>query len=229
MKTTIAKGELVRWSALGLSLFVSCALLAQIGGAVDKSDHQKALAKVSPKAGLSEVQSAAPEKGGKGHDDSYKIGADDLLSISVWKEPEVSRTIAVRSDGRISLPLIGEIEASGQTPKQLETTISQKLQSYISEPDVTVMVQENRSQKFNILGQVAHPGSFPLTHTVTVLDAIAMAGGFRDFAKTKAMYVLRKQTDGTQGRIPFNYKSVIKGATPEQNITLQAGDTLVVP
>jgi polysaccharide export outer membrane protein len=135
----------------------------------------------------------------------------------------------VRSDGKISLPLIGEMQAAGQTPKQLEATIGQKLQSFISDPDVTVIVQESRSQKFNVLGQVAHPGSFLLTQSVTVLDAVAMAGGFRDFAKTKSMYVLRKKADGTQERMPFNYKQVIKGVAPEQNVSLQAGDTLVVP
>jgi len=121
------------------------------------------------------------------------------------------------------------VQASGQTPKQLETEIAAKLQSYISEPDVTVIVQEVRSQRFNILGQVSHPGSYLLANSMTVLDAIALAGGFRDFAKQKSIYVLRAQADGSQQKFPFNYKDMIKGKNPEQNIKLAPRDTIVIP
>ena len=162
-------------------------------------------------------------------DNTYVIGANDVLAISVWKEPDVSRTVPVRSDGKISLPLVGELQASGQTPRQLEQEIIKRLQSYISEPEVTVIVTDSKSQKVNILGMVARPGAYLLTSSTTVLDAIAMAGGFKDFAKQKSVYVLRQAPDGTQKRIPFNYKEVIKGKNPEQNIRLQAGDTVVVP
>lgn len=163
------------------------------------------------------------------HDNTFVIGPDDVLAVNVWKEPEISRSVPVRSDGKISLPLVGEVQASGQTPHQLEVEIAKKLQSYISEPDVTVIVQEIKSQKFNILGLVAKPGAYPLTHSVTVLDAIALAGGFRDFAKQKSIYVLRQNPDGTQARLPFNYKDVIKGKNAEQNIKLQPGDTVYIP
>jgi polysaccharide export outer membrane protein len=173
--------------------------------------------------------SDAPTATVKAHDDSYIVGVDDVLAISVWKEPDISRTVPVRSDGKISLPLAGEVQASGETPRQLEQQISSKLQSYISEPEVTVIVQEIRSQKFNILGQVSKPGSYLLTNSATVLDAIALAGGFRDFAKQKSIYVLRKGQNGEESRIPFNYKDVIKGKNPEQNIKLHPGDTIVVP
>jgi len=166
---------------------------------------------------------------GKPHDDGFVIGSDDILAINVWKEPDISRAVPVRSDGKISLPLVGEVQASGQTPKQLETAIAAKLQSFISEPDVTVIVQEIRSQRFNILGQVSRPGSYLLTNSMTVLDAIAMAGGFRDFAKQKSIYVLRAQADGSQQRIGFNYKDMIKGKSPDQNIKLAPRDTIVVP
>jgi polysaccharide export outer membrane protein len=162
-------------------------------------------------------------------DDSYVIGANDVLAINVWKEPEVSRSVPVRSDGKISLPLVGELQASGQTPRQLEQEISKRLQSYISEPEVTVIVSDSKSQKVNILGMVTRPGAYLLTSSTTVLDAVAMAGGFKDFAKQKSIYVLRQAPDGTQKRMPFNYKDVIKGKNPEQNIRLQAGDTVVVP
>jgi polysaccharide biosynthesis/export protein len=165
----------------------------------------------------------------KAHDDSYIIGDDDVLAINVWKEPEVSRTVPVRSDGRISLPLAGEVQARGQTPLQLEQELASKLKSYISEPEVTVIVEQVKSQKFNILGQVSKPGEYPLTNSMTVLDAIAVAGGFRDFAKQKSIYVLRQNPGGGESRIPFNYKAVIKGKNTAQNIKLQPRDTIVVP
>jgi polysaccharide export outer membrane protein len=165
----------------------------------------------------------------KPHDAAYIIGASDMLSINVWKEPDVSRVIPVRSDGKISLPLVGEIQASGRTPMQLEQEITTKLKTYISDPEVTVMVQESKSQKFNILGMVAKPGSYPLVSSTTVLDAIALAGGFRDFAKKKSVYILRKDALGQPQRMPFNYKDVITGKSPEQNIQLHSDDTIVVP
>jgi len=165
----------------------------------------------------------------RGHDNSYVIGNDDVLSINVWKETEISRSVPVRSDGKISLPLVGEVQAAGSTPLRLEQDISAKLKNYIAEPEVTVIVQQVNSQKFNILGQVNRPGSYPIANTATVLDAIAIAGGFRDFAKKKAIYVLRQNSDGRQTRMPFNYKDVVKGKNSEQNIKLQPRDTIVVP
>jgi polysaccharide biosynthesis/export protein len=166
----------------------------------------------------------------KPHDNSFVIGNDDLLSINVWKEPEVSsKSIPVRSDGRISLPLVGEVQAAGRTPLQLEQAITSKLRTYIAEPEVTVMVQQINSEKFNILGQVLKPGSYPLTRGTTVLDAIAMANGFRDFAKQKGIYILRQNAGGTESKLAFNYKDVIKGKHPEQNIKLEPRDTIVVP
>jgi len=179
-------------------------------------------------ASASPTEPATPT-GGKVHDDTYVIGNDDVLSINVWKETEVSRTLPVRSDGRISLPLVGEVQAAGRTPLQLEQEIAGKLKDYITNPEVTVMVQQINSEKYNILGQVGKPGSYPLTLTTTVLDAIAMAGGFRDFAKEKGIYILRQGANGVESRIPFNYRDVIKGKNPEQNIKLQPNDTVIVP
>jgi polysaccharide export outer membrane protein len=166
---------------------------------------------------------------GKAHDATFIIGMDDVLSINVWKEAEISRSVPVRSDGKISLPLAGEVQAAGQTPLQLELEIANRLQKYISEPEVTVMVQQINSQKFNILGQVVKPGSYPLTNAPTVLDAIALAGGFRDFAKKKSIYILRQNSGGGQSRVAFNYKAVIKGKDADQNVQLQPRDTVVVP
>ena len=157
------------------------------------------------------------------------IGNDDHLTIDVWNEPEVTRSVPVRSDGKISLPLAGELQAAGRTPLQLEKDIAAKLLNYITKPVVTVIVEQINSEKFNILGQVAKPGSYPLTAATTVLDAIAAASGFRDFAKQKGIYILRQNPGGGESRIPFNYKDVIKGKNPGQNINLQPNDTIVVP
>ena len=119
-------------------------------------------------------------------------GNDDLLAVNVWKEPDISRSVPVRSDGKISLPLVGEVQATGRTPLRLEQEIATRLQNYISQPEVTVMVQQVNSQRFNMLGQIARPGSYAIANSPTILDAIALAGGFRDFAKQKSIYVLRQ-------------------------------------
>jgi polysaccharide export outer membrane protein len=166
----------------------------------------------------------------KAHDDSFVIGNDDVLAINVWNEPNVSqKAIPVRSDGKISLPLVGEVQATGRTPLNLEQDIAARLKSYIADAEVTVMVQQINSQKYNVLGQVTRPGSYPLLNSQTVLDAIAIAGGFRDFAKQKSIYILRQNPDGTQSRLPFNYKNVVKGQDTAQNVKLQPRDTIVVP
>jgi polysaccharide export outer membrane protein len=172
---------------------------------------------------------AANAASANAHDNTFVIGAGDVLAVNVWKEPDISRSVPVRSDGKISLSLIGDVQAEGLTPLKLEQSIAEKLKNYISEPSVTVIVQQINSEKFNVLGMVARPGSYPLTSASTVLDAIAIAGGFRDFAKKKSIYVLRQNADGTQTKLPFNYKDVIKGQKLEQNVKLQPRDTIVVP
>ena len=184
----------------------------------------------APSAADKQADAKADQHAQGAHSDSsYVIGANDVLAINVWKEPDISRSVPVRSDGKISLPLVGELTASGETPLQLEREIAKRLQNYISEPEVTVIVTDSKSQKINILGMVARPGAYLLTSSTTILDAVAMAGGFKDFAKEKSIYVLRQGPNGAQQRIAFNYKEVIKGKNPEQNIRLQAGDTVVIP
>jgi len=219
------------WDSRRMVALMGCLLAAGTLAAQSpaKQDDQ---GKENKEAKLVQPAQSAPsgDAATKPHDDSFVIGNDDVLTINVWKEPDVSKaSIPVRSDGRISLPLAGEIMAAGKTPLALEHEIAGKLQSFISEPEVTVMVQQINSQKFNILGQVTKPGAYSLTNSVTILDAIALAGGFRDFAKKKSIYVLRQNADGSQTRIPFNYKEVLKGENPTQNIRLQAHDTIVVP
>ena len=159
----------------------------------------------------------------------YVIGPDDVLAVNVWKEPEISRTLPVRPDGNISLPLIGDLMASGRTPAQLQTEIRQQLVAYLSNPEVAVLVQEAKSHKFNIVGEVEKPGSYVISGPMTILDAIAVAGGLRDFARQSKIYVLRFSADGSRTRIPFNYKQVIKGNALQADVQLEPRDTIVVP
>src|ERR1017187_365975 len=202
------------------------AVVTSAGGAQDPATSaQSDAAKPAQAAASGAPAKSAPTVS----PDSYIIGAEDVLSVNVWKEPEMSRTIPVRPDGMISLPLIGEIKAVGYTPVQLQDIIAESMKKMISDPQVTVIVEKIGSLNFNIVGEVARPGYFPLTRRMTVLDAIAMAGGFKDFAKTKRVYVLRTTANGTQERLPFNYKDVIKGKNQQQNIELQPRDTIVVP
>jgi len=213
------------WSK-SLVLGLLCILLSGYAGAqmtASQSGGQTLVSTENPPVVSPTIEPAKP------HDDSFVIGNDDVLSISVWKEPDLSRSIPVRSDGRISLPLVGDLQAAGLTPLKLEEDIANKLQPYIAAPEVAVMVQQINSQKFNILGKVAKPGSYPLTNSATVLDAIALAGGCRDFAKQGSIYILRKDPNGGESRLPFNYKEVIKGKNTAQNVKLQPHDTIVIP
>ena len=201
--------------------------LAVPGVAQNSSEPEHVLRADTAAAAPEPAASAKPEVG---HDSHYLIGSDDMLNISVWKEPDLTQTnVPVRSDGNISMPLIGEVHASGLTPLQLERDITTRLRAYLTQPDVTVVVVQMNSQKFNVLGRVMKPGAYKLTASTTVLDAIAQAGGFQDFAKRKAIYILRQKPTGEETRIPFNYKDVIRGEHPEQNIRIEPRDTIVVP
>jgi polysaccharide biosynthesis/export protein len=211
--------------AMLVGLAPSGCLWGQAGSSADKP-AQAAPTNTNEETNKNAEAAKAPAKP---HDDTFIIGVDDVLAVNVWKETEVSRSVPVRSDGKISLPLVGEVQAAGETPHQLELAIAKRLQSYISEPEVTVIVQQINSQKFNILGQVTKPGFYSLANSPTVLDALAMAGGFRDFAKKKSIYVLRQNPDGTTARLPFNYKDVIQGKNAAQNVKLQPHDTVYVP
>ena len=212
--------------AIGLAFVVVCGSpWAQVQGAAQGNGNAS---NPAPAVAAATVQ-PGPSSTTKPHDNSFVIGNDDHLTIDVWNEPEVTRSVPVRSDGKISLPLAGELQAAGLTPLQLEKDIAAKLLNYITKPVVTVIVEQINSEKFNILGQVAKPGSYPLTAATTVLDGIATAGAFRDFAKQKGIYILRQNPGGGESRIPFNYKEVIKGKNSAQNIKLQPNDTIVVP
>jgi len=159
----------------------------------------------------------------------YRIGAGDVLQINVWKEPDASIPAAVvRSDGRISLPLIKEIQVIGMTPAELEGVLTERIGKLIHGADVTVLVREIHSENVYLIGAVRREGPIPLVSSMTVLQAIAQAGGLSDYARRSKIYILR-HGNGGQIRLPFDYAAVIKGSRMEQNVVLRPGDTIVVP
>src|SRR5580658_3139421 len=161
-------------------------------------------------------------------DPNYVIGDQDVLDISVWKEPEVSRVVPVRPDGKISLPLLNDVQAAGLTPARLAAQLTESLKKYVTSPQVTVIVKTINSQRFYILGEVMKPGAFAMLPGMTVLQALSSAGGFTPFAKMKSIYVLREE-NGKKVKYPFNYKEAINGKNADQDILLKSGDTIVVP
>jgi len=171
------------------------------------------------------ASAAAVQDAGSGTD--YVIGADDTLHISVWKEPDLTETLPVRPDGKISMPLLNDIQAAGLTPLQLKDAITEKLKKFIADPRVTVVVTGMNSRRVFVTGEVVHSGPMPLLPGMTMLQALSQAG-FTQFANLKAIYLLRTE-NGKQVKLSFNYKDVVKGNHPEQNIPLKPGDTLVVP
>jgi polysaccharide biosynthesis/export protein len=163
-----------------------------------------------------------------GNDNDYKIGPQDVLRIDVWKEAEISRTTPVRPDGKISLPLLDDVQAAGLTPVQLAGVIAEGLKKYITNPQVTIGVTEINSRRIYVTGEVTRPGAFPLLPDMTILQALSTAGGFTQFARLKNIYVLRAE-DGKQVKPPFNYKAAVAGKKAEQNLVLRPGDVIVVP
>ena len=158
---------------------------------------------------------------------TYVIGPNDVLLVSVWKEPDLTNTLPVRPDGMISLPLLSDVQAAGLTPTQLAASITEKLKQYVTEPHVTVVVTQINSQRIYVTGEVQHTGAMNLLPDMTVLQALASAG-FTQFAHTKGIYVLRTQ-HGEQRKIAVNYNKLVKGGNMDQNIILKPGDTIVVP
>lgn len=154
---------------------------------------------------------------------SYKIGAEDILLIRVWREPELSGAVAVRPDGQITLPLIGDLQAGGLTPEGLTASITEKLSTLMNAPQVMVSVQSVRSKKYYITGEVNRPGMFPLVTPTTILEALSQAGGFREFANTKKIVIMRGEK-----RLKFNYKEVVAGKHLEQNVLIENNDHLIV-
>jgi polysaccharide export outer membrane protein len=161
-------------------------------------------------------------------DPAYMIGPQDVLDINVWKEPDMTRVVPVRPDGKISLPLINDVQAAGSTPQQLAATVTDKLRKYLTDPQVTVIVTQINSQRVFVIGEVLRAGAFPFVPGTTVLQVLANAGGFTTFANVKKIHVMRRVNDKLT-ELPFNYREVLKGDNPDQNIKLEPGDTVVVP
>ncbi len=200
-----------------------------IAGAVFAQNTQSSSHAVTEETGIRNP-AAIPGPGAPAVSKSdYVIGPGDLLSVNVMNEPEVTGKVPVRPDGMITVPLIGDVQASGLTPDKLQASITKKLTDYVKAPSVTVVVEEMNSRQFNVLGKVQHPGAFPLNKPTRVLDALALAGGFNEFAKKDKVYVLRTNASGNTVRLPFNYKKVAAGEDDGENVQLQSGDTVIVP
>jgi polysaccharide export outer membrane protein len=197
-------------AAMAVLLFVSGLALAQ----------DTAPAPLGPVAGTSDAVSAA-----SGPD--YVIGPEDVLHIAVWKEADLTATLPVRPDGKISLPLVNDVQAAGLTPMQLADALTEKLKKYVASPRVTVVVTAINSKRVYLVGEVGHTGAVAMLPNMTVLQALSSAG-MTQFANTKKIYVMRVQ-GGKQVKLPVNYRKLVKGEQMDQNYLLQPGDTIVVP
>jgi polysaccharide export outer membrane protein len=193
------------WALLAIILWLAPACAPQISPAV-------------------EAQAAAAQV----VEDNYQLGPEDEIEISVWKEPELTKKIAVRPDGKLSYPLIGEIQASGKTVKQLREEISKRLEKFVTDAQVTVILLKAQYYKIYVMGKVNKPGAFLVGQPSNVMQALAMAGGLTPFASPSKIVILRRQGDKDQ-TFPFDYKAVSRGGSLEQNRTLLPGDVVVVP
>ena len=204
-----------------LGLLACCALMglsttAQVKG--DDTLHQ----------GDANSQTTAQSGNQPAAEADYTIGVDDVLDVSVWKEPDVSRVVPVRPDGKISLPLISDVPAAGLTPTDLAAEIAGRLKKFLNDPQVTVIVTQINSRRIYVVGGVARAGAYPLLPGMTVLQAISSAGGFTVYADTKAIRIVRT-VGGKQTELPFDYHAVLKGTKSSENILLEPGDTIIVP
>jgi len=162
--------------------------------------------------------------------DEYRIGPEDVLEIMVWKNTELTRTVTVRPDGKVSLPLIGDIQASGITTEELKNVITQRMKDYIATPEVSVLVSSINSYFYYILGEVVKPGKYPLKERITVLQAVSMAGGFTPFASKNGIAVFRKDpVTSIDTKFRIRYDDIISSEDPKKNLVIQSGDTIVIP
>jgi polysaccharide biosynthesis/export protein len=212
--------------------FVAVILLASAGSTRAAFQEKKSVKPVpsfpAAQSSTSPVDETKPAATPATTDPAYIIGAEDVLDINVWKEPDMTRIVPVRPDGKITLPLINDVQAAGSTPQQLASAVTDKLRKFMTDPQVTVIVTQINSQRVFVVGEVLRAGAFPLVPGTTVLQALASAGGFTTFANVKKIHVMR-MVNGKHTEIPFNYREVLKGDNPDQNIKLEPGDTVVVP
>jgi len=178
-----------------------------------------------PGQGASASASAVPSQAVRSE---YLVGPGDVLQVFVWKEPELSKDVTVRMDGRITVPLLGDVEAAGRTPMQLADELQKALTRFLASPQVTIGVAQAGGARFYVIGQVGRPGDYALGTRMTVIQGLALAGGFREFAKTDSIVIIR-HGPSSQTVIPVNYKKIEDGKDISQNVLLRAGDTIVVP
>lgn len=210
-----ATRRFVRWAAVGLVVAAS-----SFAGAAAAEPQT-----VAPVAsGAQDAASAAVAPTEPSRTEPYKIGPADVLQVNVWKEPDLTRDFEVRLDGMITLPLVGDIPAAGRTPTQLADTLAKSLERFIEAPRVTVGVRAN-SARFYVVGQVTKSGEFPMNGRTTVVQGLALAGGFKEFAKTEGIVIIRQD----QSVLQVNYKRIAEGKEISQNVFLAPGDTVVVP
>jgi polysaccharide biosynthesis/export protein len=187
------------------------------------------LAVLPPAMGAGGEPKPSPPQGvASSVDDSYSIGKGDVLQIDVWKETSLSGEATVRGDGKISLPLIGDLTAAGMTPMALRAEIETKLKEFLSNPVITVVLRTQASKKFYVMGEVRNPGEYDIPKDLTIVQAIARAGGFGEWAQKNHIILLRYE-DGMEKRIRFNYNDILKGKDSAQNFRIRANDTIIVP
>lgn len=196
-------------------------LLVASGSLLTSSAHAQQL-RETPSVPTERIANSSPA------DPTYIIGPQDTLSVNVWKEPELSANVQVRPDGKVSIPLLEDVQAAGLTTMKLSSDITAGLKKYVTTPRVTVLVTGINSRRFYVLGEVFHAGSYTLLPDMNVLQAISNAGGLTPFANGKKIYVLRNE-GGKQVKYPFNYNKVLKGQNSQDNFSLMSGDTIVVP
>jgi polysaccharide export outer membrane protein len=212
----------LKWLVVSLAILSAASFaLAPIASAQQASPAAKPVAAPAPPAPAVRPVSAAPS--------DYVIGPEDVLQVSVWKNETLSRVVPVRPDGKISLPLLHDIQAAGLTAMQLRDKISKALGEFMPNPEVSVIVTDVRSFRVSVMGEVQRPGVLLLRSSTTIMEAIAMAGGFRDFASPSKIVVVRKNANGQTEKIPFNYNRAIRTGENEDNIFLKTGDVIVVP
>lgn len=216
------------WKNVGLVVIMGCVSASAASAQQSGPAKDNAQKPPTPQAGAPQKPAAQAKPLPATTDPNYVIGAEDVLDVSVWNETQISRSVPVRPDGKISLPLLNDMQAAGLTPSQLGTQIAEGLKKFITDPQVTVIVTAVNSRRYYITGEVQRAGTYPLLPEMTVLQALASSGGFTTFANTSKIYVLRT-INGKQTKLPFNYKDVLNGKRPEQNVMLMPGDTIVIP
>lgn len=209
-----------------MKLIFKAVMTALLMGSVALAQGAPAQAAVTPASGsktnaTSNVEPSMPV------DSTYVIGADDVLHVAVWKEADLTATEPVRSDGKISLPLLNDVQAAGLTPMQLADSLTEKLKKFVADPRVTIVVTQVNSKRIYMLGEVAHTGPMSITPNMTVMQALASAG-INQFANTKKIYILRTE-NGKKVKFPVPYRQLIKGLAIEHDYPLQPGDTIIVP